>query len=216
MRIKLVLFLLLIQSYHLKAQSSLSVGIDVNYQLTGLSPGYAYAVKQQNIYIPGLGIGILKSFKGDKIQLKSGVGYHFSGLEFENIAHIILENGHMFNVGTMDQEIKQNFISIPLAINYTVLHLNKFDFQLFGGTQLLYLYRTRYKQNSTYNGETVNVTRQNEIYPLMDLGLSFYFKPQEKIQLFVKPKYTYATKEILFSDENNMFGVNFELYYSFR
>jgi len=214
MKTKLFVFLLLSPAFYVKAQHNLSVGIDVNNQVTGLS--LIYGAKSRNILIHGFGIGVLKSFKADKIQLKSGLSYQFSTLEFENIPHGVLQNGAVNMVGTMDQEVKQNFISLPITINYTVLQLNKSAFQVFGGTQFLYQYRTKYEQTSTYNGETEGVTQPNDIHALMDVGLSFYFKPQDRIQLFVKPKYSYLFKELPFSKEKNVLGVNLELYYNLR
>jgi len=214
MKSKLFVFLLVFQCFYVKAQNKLSVGIDINSQITALS--LTFGAKNKNILMPGVGIGLLKSFKEDRVQLKSGLTYQLSTIEFDNVPHYILDNGEVYNVGTKDQVMKQNFISLPIAINYRVLGFNKFAFQVFGGTQLSYLYRTKYQINSSYNGETEDVTQPNTLFPFVDAGLSFYFKPENRIQLFFKPKFTYGFKQVPFSDQNNWLGLNLELYYNLR
>lgn len=59
------------------------------------------------------------------------------------------------------------------------------------------------------------VVSYKTLYPFMDEGLSLQFKVSDKLQFFLKPKYTHSFKKVLYSDSKSFFCLNLETYYNF-
>lgn len=214
MRIILVAFLFLFQVYCVQAQGSLAVGLDLTTQVRGM---WLYnGAATGNKYIHGIGLGVLKSFNKDRIQLKAGIAYKFSRMNFDNIPHeIYYPNDAVDHVGQMDLDINFDYLAFPVTLHYSVWTKNKFAFQLFAGTEFTHLYRVKEYKNSTYDGENNLDLKLRERIVLIDLGLSLYYKPTDRIRVFLKPKFSYPYVETLYVSGTNLLGLNLETYYSF-
>ncbi len=158
---------------------------------------------------------MLKSLRQDKVQLKTGITYKFSSLNFENVAHLTYRNGTVQQVGVRDIRTKYHYAALPIALHYSIVTVNRFSLQVFGGAEFSYLYRVDYESNSTYDGSTAYNLKPKALYPFADVGISLYFNPSDRIKLLLKPTYSYAFKAVPYADGRNSLGANLEIYYSF-